>query len=62
MKVAFGVGVGLLMLGLWFLYGVIGARLGADSVANVLVNVAIFVIVGIGVGFAWTRLIGVKGA
>lgn len=45
----------ILMGLLWHLYNFITDKLGLDSVANLLVNLALFVVLGVGVGFAARR-------
>ncbi len=62
MKWAFGFGVVLLLVAMWFVYGAIGAWLGADTVANLLTDTALFVAVGFGVGTVWGRMSRAKGA
>lgn len=53
-RVAFGVVVGLLIgvgnYALWTLYNAITDRLGLDTVKNLLVNLALFVVIGILIG------------
>jgi drug/metabolite transporter (DMT)-like permease len=41
---------------LWPVYNVITDRIGLDRVANLFVNLALFVVVGIAAGWAWTRM------
>jgi len=56
---AAGLAVGLLgplNLGLWFIYNAISERLGMDTVRNLLVNLALFVMLGGVMGFVAARL------
>jgi hypothetical protein len=41
---------------LWRLYNAITDRIGLDTVANLLVNLALFVVVGVACGVAWVVL------
>lgn len=42
-------------LALWMLYNAITDRLGLDTVKNVLVNLAVFALIGLAAGVAWAR-------
>jgi hypothetical protein len=48
--------LGILNLGLWTLYNALTDRMGLDSVKNLLVNLALFVGLGIAAGFGLGRL------
>jgi len=45
--------VGPLVWGLWAFYGMLVGRLGLDSVKALLINLGVFVAVGVGAGLAW---------
>ncbi len=53
-RLPFGVIIGLLVGGgnyaLWTLYNAITQKLGLDTVANLLVNLGLFIVIGIAVG------------
>jgi uncharacterized membrane protein len=50
MGVLIGLIIALLNLGLWRVYNTITDRLGLDSVRNLVVNLALFIILGAGAG------------
>jgi drug/metabolite transporter (DMT)-like permease len=50
--VAWGLAVGIGNLVLWKVYNAITDRLGLDTVKNLLVNLALFIVVGLAVGLA----------
>ena len=43
---------------LWRIYNAITDRLGLDTVLNLAVNLALFVLIGLACGFAWRRVAG----
>ena len=53
-RLPFGVIIGLLVGGgnyaLWTLYNAITQKLGLDTVANLLVNLGLFIVIGIAIG------------
>jgi len=49
------VGAGVLVFGLWMVYNAIIARLGLDSVKGLLINLGIFLVVGVLYGVAAAR-------
>ncbi len=55
-----GLGVGVGNYALWTVYNAITDRLGLDTVKNLLVNLALFIVLGvlIGLGAAWFRARG----
>jgi hypothetical protein len=54
-----GIGLlGLLCLGLWFLYNGVLGRMGFDSVAGLLLNLGLFAVVGVIVGVVVALLAG----
>ena len=50
-----GTGIGIGNLILWRVYNGITDRLGLDTVKNLLVNLALFVVIGVVVGVLWAR-------
>jgi hypothetical protein len=55
---ALAAGGSLVLLGvLWRVYNAVTNRLGLDTVANLLANLALFVLVGIACGAGWAWLI-----
>lgn len=62
---ALGFAAGLLgpaNLGLWKAYNAITDRLGLDSVANLVVNLALFVVLGVLAGLAVSHIMRQRGA
>ena len=54
---ALAVGGPLILIGLmWRVYNAITDRLGLDTVANLLVNLGLFVVVGVLCGVGWARI------
>ena len=53
-RVLFGLAIGALVGGgnyaLWTVYNAVTQKLGLDTVANLLVNLALFVVIGIAIG------------
>jgi hypothetical protein len=55
-RVALFVGGALILAGLlWWVYNAITAALGLDTVLNLVVNFALFIAVGTGVGLVWRK-------
>ncbi len=55
--IALFVGGALVLCGLlWWVYSAITSALGLDTVLNLVVNFALFIVVGAGVGLAWRRM------
>ena len=55
--VLLGLAIGIGNFALWTVYNAVTDRLGLDTVKNLLVNLGLFIVIGIVAGILWARFV-----